>query len=365
MRVFSQIFLSLIFCVMLAFWACDTPSGPTDPRNYKWTVDTLEYPGSLQTNMRAIWGSTSKDVYVVGHNEGSAQATMYRFNGISWNTTKFHVVAGGLVSGALSLTDVLGFDQNNIWVVGAHYDYNPTPPPPLADSSFIMHFDGQQWREINLNTRGGNLFTLAGTGPNNLWAAGYYGSLFHFDGQTWERDSVPLDLPKNLFFTFSALAVLPSGNVFLTGYTSQSQPAKTTHYLATNQSGSWAVVDSFATQLGLVENKWGYADFWVSPSGTLYSCGANIHQWRGNAWVKIFDHTSFLSGISGTSDENIFVVGHFGTVLHWNGKDWYQYRQFEDPGLLLEDVWTDGREVMIVGYTIAGFPQKTVVLRGK
>ncbi len=40
-----------------------------DPRTYTWTADTLEYPHSAQTLMYRIWGSSFKDVYVVGHND--------------------------------------------------------------------------------------------------------------------------------------------------------------------------------------------------------------------------------------------------------------------------------------------------------
>ncbi|MBI3788983.1 MAG: hypothetical protein HY276_12105 [Ignavibacteriales bacterium] len=76
------------------------------------------------------------------------------------------------------------------------------------------------------------------------------------------------------------------------------------------------------------------------------------------------DHPSFLPRIAGTSDENIFVVGHRGTVLHYNGRDWYQFNQFATPDMVLWGVWTDGKEVFVVGFT-ASVPQKTLILHGK
>jgi photosystem II stability/assembly factor-like uncharacterized protein len=78
----------------------------------------------------------------------------------------------------------------------------------------------------------------------------------------------------------------------------------------------------------------------------------------------MFDHPNLLSRMTGTSDNNIFVVGHLGTVLHYNGVDWYQYEQFADLNKVLSSVWTDGKEVMIVGET-ATYPQKTLILHGR
>lgn len=335
-----------------------------DPRAYKWTIDTLSYPaGSFQTNMEDIWGSSSTNVYVVGHNSDGF-GNMFHFNGTGWKPVGLNPIEGGTIAGPIDLKALHGISVNQIWAVGERIYQNPNPPPNFSDSSFIIHFNGHQWLEQTLTEKGGYLEVITGTAPNNLWVAGWYGTLYHYNGQAWERDSVPLKVPQGAFFTFSAMAVRPSNEVFLTGYAHQNNLAKTTHYLSINRSGSWAVVDSFVVQPGLVENKWGYADFWVSPSGALYSCGGNVHMWNGTTWQKLFDHSSYLAGIAGSSDSNIFVVGHFGAVLHFNGKDWHQFQQFANPNESFEAVWTDGKEVIIIG-TTSGFPQKTIILHGK
>ncbi len=59
------------------------PIEPKDPRTYTWTIDTLAYPGSYQTIMQSIWGSSPSDVYVVGHNDGG-YGKMYHFDGKMW-----------------------------------------------------------------------------------------------------------------------------------------------------------------------------------------------------------------------------------------------------------------------------------------
>jgi hypothetical protein len=145
--------LFTISCIaaMLLLGCEKSPNGPEpvkDPRQYSWTVDTLAYPGSLQTNMRDIWGSSPKDVYVVGHNDQPGPGTMFRFDGKIWRTTGFHAAEGGTVSGPVGFSAIYGFAANNVWAVGERIKSNRNPPPNFLDSSLVIHFDGNQWREL-------------------------------------------------------------------------------------------------------------------------------------------------------------------------------------------------------------------------
>ncbi len=57
--------------------------------------------------------------------------------------------------------------------------------------------------------------------------------------------------------------------------------------------------------------------------------------------------------IRGESYKNIFFVGDFGLVVHWNGKSWYRYDQFytyaEGNGDNLYGVWAKNNSVFVVG----------------
>ncbi len=77
----------ILCCCLIVAFACkkDSPEEPPkeipkDPRTYTWTVDTIAYPGSFQTTMRAIWGSAPNDVYVVGHNERGGLGKMFHYD---------------------------------------------------------------------------------------------------------------------------------------------------------------------------------------------------------------------------------------------------------------------------------------------
>ena len=72
----------------------------------------------------------------------------------------------------------------------------------------------------------------------------------------------------------------------------------------------------------------------------------------GSSWTNILQSQSNFSYIGGISDESIFVAGTLGEVWHYNGKDWFQYKELLNPDITYSGVWTDGKEVFIVGYDL-------------
>jgi hypothetical protein len=44
-------------------------------------------------------------------------------------------------------------------------------------------------------------------------------------------------------------------------------------------------------------------------------------------WEKIDvpNDNTYVTNIDGSSAKNIFMVGHFSLIIHWNGKNWHRY----------------------------------------
>jgi len=345
---------------------CDkSPTGPEplkDPRTYTWTIDTLAYPGSFQTAMRDIWGSSPNDVYVIGHNFLN-YGLMWHFDGLRWTDVKLSTMQGGAIAGAIDLSAIYGFAANDIWAVGEHIFSNPNPPPNLLDSSLIIHYDGVQWREQIVRPRRA-LWSISGSSPTDLWACGTDGTLYHYDRTEWEEDSVSVWVPQDGVFALWDIKAKSSSEVYMIGYVHQNSLGLTKQYFLMRQRNSWIIVDSSIAEPGHLDIRFGTNGLWVSPEGTLYSFGPHIFRWTGSSWTKIYETMDALRRLGGTSDENIFAVGDFGKVLHYNGTDWFQLRQFEDLKVVYTAVWTNGDEVMIVGFTV-DYPQKTLILHGK
>ena len=355
------LFLSVfaVIVTLVANRCSNNPAGPTeqppkDLRRLSWTVDTLAYPGSLQTLMTDMWGSSATDVYVCGDNE-RGYGKMYHYDGVSWTPVS--------ISGAASLDDIYGFSADDIWAVGDSLTFNPNPKIRYAHHAVVMHFDGSKWRHVK-KPEGEPLFAVGGTSSSNLFTGGWEGYLAHYDGTFWQPDSVPIAAPKEGHSEVLAIAGNPGFNdiymVFTVGGTGN-------HYLLKHSSAGWKVVKDMRND--------DMNNLWYSPWGTLYGTGGFVQKWSGTDWEEVLYIQTFLSfSIYGTDANNLFIVGHAGTsltggrygeVIHYNGEDWYEYKELQFPGIEYKDVWTDGNEVFVVGWYTDSFPNITLVLHGK
>jgi len=327
-----------------------------DPRTYTWTADTLGYPGSYQTLMDDIWGSSAKDVYAVGHNSQN-RGLMWHYDGNKWIDVHLITSEGGQISGAIDLSAIYGFSSTDIYAVGKRLRTNPTPPPNFIDSSLIIHYDGSSWRQVNI-IAGSMLTDILGNSSNNIWAGGRFNTLYHYDGNKWTRDSVVVDVPQNQAFHILSVGAGNSGD-YLTGYTSFSDLSDLKSYLLKRINSSWTKIDSS-----------GYHTYrlYSSPSGELYYAGEGvIFKNNGNQWTNIFSVNQYIAGMSASSYDNIFAVGQGGAnkVYHYNGIDWKEIEQLTLPGADYWAVWTGGTEAFVVGHIPDGGFQKTIIWHGK
>lgn len=332
------------------------PVGPDgkDPREFSWAIDTISYPGSYQTLMYRIWGSSSADIYIVGGND-QAMGKMYHYDGTSWQPVKLITYEGGLIPGTLDLSDVFGFSKSDIYAVGGRMYDNPVPPPLILDSSIVIHFDGQNWTEIPLQ-RGRQLVGVWGASPADVWTGGVQGTLFHIESGLSKRYS------STDTSWFSRFAGLSANDVYGLSYAWNSESRDTTfRYLWHWDGASWSMVDQFPERYDL-PFKFGTSSI-RAIGGSIYTVGAGVYQRVGTGWERslLVAPAGFLGDIGGPSADNLIVAGNSGAVYHFNGSDWRQFSQFVSPSIHYSSVWYDGNEVFVVGND--GY--KSYVLHGK
>lgn len=352
--------LIVVSCKKEASLAPSTPPGGKDPRTYTWTVDTLQYPGSFQTAMMRIWGSSPTDVYVVGHNDvGSGK--MYHYNGQRWQVVRITQAEGGPILRP-DLTDINGSGAQDIFAVGVREYENPNPPPFALDSSLVIHYDGSRWSEIP--TVGSFLNAIAVGRTGFAYAAGMGTIGFAIRGQSVLRDSVAIPLPDSATFQINTVAVGPNNEVYANGnYYLPDQPTLDFLFLKRGNDNRWTIIDSARLGFPLPEARWGDARLWYSPWGTLYSTGRGVFTWDEARWSRVYDASASLTGIDGNKPDNLFVVGYPGQILHFNGRDWYRFAQFSGTGLVMDDVIDFEDEVFAIGTDGGG--NRTFVLHGK
>lgn len=342
-----------------------TSSAPKSLREFSWTVDTLDYPGSFQTVMFDIWGTASNNLYVVGHNDRGF-GKMYGFDGTTWSDIKLSVSQGGTLSRTPDLTGIYGFAPNKMWAVGDLTHNNPNPPPNYFLSSAIIHFDGRSWREIDLSgfstqPQQASLETIWGSSPSDIWAAGMSGTIFHYDGIAWQKIPPPRTFPPEIFFSLNSITGRSSSEAYMIGFSNDQSIVQDVYYFFKLDNGKWSVVDSAFVRPGFAEYKWGYGKLWYSPWNTLYSVGDGLFVWsESSGWKRILYSANSLVGIAGTGPDNILVVGNGGQASHFDGSHWVKLGNLNFPHILY-DVWLSERESFIIGSD----GRVTYILHGK
>ena len=93
---------------------------------------------------------------------------------------------------------------------------------------------------------------------------------------------------------------------------------------------------------------------WKSPGGKLLAGGKSILEFTGQGYHEIIiqGRTRYVLEIYGSNINNLFTVGVFGEITHFDGLTWKDISDFEVPDgsyRALTSVWCSEKKVFIVG----------------
>jgi hypothetical protein len=240
-------------------------------------------------DLLGIWGSSATDVFAV-----ASDGTILHYDGSSWI---------GVLSTGTTLYDIWGSSSSDVLAVRAsNYGTN----------SFILRYDGVSWKPMEDGNNSYPFYAVHGTSSSDIWAVGYYGVIFHFDGIAWAQ----MTGPSMIYYGVWAAS---SSDVFAVGN------AGVAHY----DGSAWSGVSSGATKT--LNGVWGSSAsniFAVGDGGTL------IH--FNGAWSPMSmssGTTNSLSGVWGSSPSDVFAVGQYGTILHYDGTTWNSMSRGTTSGL--------------------------------
>lgn len=344
----TRFYLVLIFATFILQVSCNSPTEPEfkNPREYTWTATMLAYPGSGQTRLYSIWGSSSTNVYASGFSLLSGnKGAIYHYDGKQWTPVT------SLPSPDYNyLWEITGFAANDIWVAGSRLF------APNGDSAAILHYDGVRWTQqlpSHLGVRG--LKSVGGISSQELFFGSYDGRVISFNNNTWVVDT----LYPGLWLTdiSNGAQVFAVGNTVESGLNDSVMCFKRT-------GNDWELVD---LQMETESPQFGQSAIYSPAPSLYYSCGyLGVFRWENDRWVKVFSAVASLFGLGGNSPSNILAVGWEDkpVMYHWDGTRWDEIvlPQGLVPGNVeLYAVWTDGKEAFIVG----GDGAVSYILHGK
>ncbi len=203
---------------------------------------------------------------------------------------------------------VWGTGPNDVWAVG----YGGT----------ILHWDGTAWSPVPSGTTE-SLAAPWGTGPDNVWITGTTGTILHWDGTAWSPSvSGATENVRGLWGSGpdDVWAVGNAGTILhWDGVTWSAFPGVTSYTL-------FRIWGSSAN------------DIWAAGQSPITGAGIIVH-WDGASWSPDPVAVPFpAAGVSGTGPDDVWVVGAPG-ILHWDGSRWTALPSPGDRGLL--GVWAN------------------------
>lgn len=212
----------------------------------------------------------------------------------------------------------------------------------------LWHFDGMGWEQINIPSG-----SIDGTGPANVFVR-YDSDVVHFDGVAWDTILTADNVPYSLVYS---VAALPAGGCVATtsddsvmiwdgdSWTTSQAPGLIQAIWPVSQETWIAVGRSEGGDRVWLRDTIGWHvlftpegpaflnSVWASGEEDIYAAGYDgLFHFDGLEWKDLRAVTTApMSGLSGTSSSNVYVVGDGGRVLQWDGTSWRSLHSVE-PG---------------------------------
>jgi hypothetical protein len=268
----------------------------------QWTTSALGVEQSLL--FHDVWGRSASDVYAVGR--VYPHPAVARWNGAAWSTVVVDSVAEGELE---ELQGVWGTADGSTFAVGGRTTLpSGGATSPLVYDGVVRQLQGGEWPVV-ATVPTVQLMAVWAASADEVWAVG--------------RQYNP---GTNLFTPY---AVKIDG------------PSPTPIPLA---------------QYGQVFDVWGTSTGAVFAVGTSWNpvrqrYVGTVWLYGGSQWDVIYEAgvEQILNEVGGTSEDNVYVVGQGGAVLHLNGTSWTQV----DAGtsVILDGVHVFSRgDVLAVGW---------------
>ncbi|KAB2848974.1 MAG: hypothetical protein F9K42_08050 [Ignavibacterium sp.] len=357
----KRLAIMLIAILLISCFSCISGTEPEEKksiREYTWTVDTIAYEGASQTLMYSVWGSSASNVYITGHTD-IGYGKLWRYTGFIWK----HIdVFQDVPIGPISLEDVHGTGSDNVWVVGSRFSTNPAPPPNFLHQSLILQYNGNKWIEHNVKTKS-SVYAVHAVTPTDVWACGADGLVYHYDGNTWDIDTMKVSAPVDGLFQSLSIAKFDN-NIYMMAVKIENSGLNRTDYFYKMGNNTWALQDTFIHAAGNIL-KWG-SKLYKTSFNKLYSYGeGGIYELEGSEWKNIYSNGTSVTGLYETGEKNILITTSYSKAFYYDGNTWEEITVLRNTETLFSGVYMDNSEVFITGYILSDFPMKSIVIRGK
>lgn len=315
---------------------------------FVWEIDTLAFPNAFQISPRGIWGSDTDNVYLVGHSD-DWKARIWHWNGSRWRSFEDNTAFG------FSPADIIGFDENDIWIVGRWI--GNTPPDKK-----IHHWNGSTWTVVESGIYQEECSSIWGMSSAHLFFGFRNGLIARYDGSRFHINDIGTDVQIVDIYGLSPNEVYACG-VRL----DNQQPFDSTEYFIFRYDGKdWSVRDYHLETVQTGLPPFPFNGLWVNWRGVWFGVngGQVFTRYRDGDWQEVFRPLTAVWRLHGTELNNIFAAGYGGSsVYHYNGSTWRNFSELSALDFFGYAVFAMKDQVFIGG--INSYYGKGYVVRGK
>lgn len=301
------------------------PAPPTTSHKFTWEV--FEF-GTIGSYLRDVFIINPDNIWAVGviFPDSVNKYNVVHWNGNYWEMKKMLADARKVFPGSTGADSTFSEGQT-VYAFG--------PNEIIVFAGTIQYFNGLEWQQFKGDLR---IRESWGTSSNDIYFCGLEGVLFNFDGNRINRlnsktkgnitdifgikDNLYNNI--NIYYTVMNLAYPDSNKIF------QITPLNNVAQF------TWRS-DKLVKSI------------WFNMNNKIYACGSGVWRFEMNKWNKISEIPAiFTRKVRANHENDLFVVGDFGLICHFNGFDWHIYpRLIPNSALLSVDVKDD--LVVIVG----------------
>jgi hypothetical protein len=328
----------------------------TTSHEFVWEMDTV---GTMASVLRDVCMFSENEIWAVGTiyvSAASGQTGLQRGNLVRWNGVEWNVEEA-----QFPICDASGNELGTAPIDGISVSCNSPTDIWCVSSVSLLEWNGKMFKTVCMPLGYGTRDLL------RMWRSfliGTSGFVAHHDGFSWQQmmSGTTLDL-RDIWGTSDGLTV------WACGHDSNLLPSILLEY----DGSAWRTVKQvsssdplYADSLsGIIRSVWssGRWDAEVATSAGMYRVQPGSVGEARRTWLPAWGSVGLFNRVRGSARNNIFAVGEFGTIAHYNGVTWHQYTEFfdmsGDPVFL--SVAATEQMVVAVGYA----PEGGIVLVGK
>ena len=282
----------------------------TTSHDFQWEIFTIESPfGSGALYDVAV--VNNDDIWCVGEIYSDSAQPGMPYNAVHWNGQKWELKRIPYTYNGQSfyhpMNFTFSFDNGDVWFGG----------------NGIVKWDGNRYSnvEINPNAWGSAVINKAwGNSTENVYIIGNNRSIAHYNSNVWEKIESGTELPiKDIWGVSSTVS---EQNLILAPASKKYNVGEKKLLHINNNS------HEVKEMLWPFQNRRIHS-VWFRDPRQIWVCGAGIFLYKNSEWNEFTEvPLMFTNRIRGQDINDIFVVGDFGIVAHFNGISWKIFFDF-------------------------------------